>query len=442
MIAPANASRKVLSADGSSAAVIWPTIALLPLPRPPISLATRPTRVNGLGDLVAVPGGTLTPPHERHPMNPSSNLDVEHARAWTHRRLRLGHAARDPLVALRDVVAVYSAHPMAPLALAARTRAFDADAFAALEARKRAVRVVGMRGSGFLVPADLVDNIVAATRRTLGAGQLRARGLDEGTYAALKPRILKALRKPVTPSELRDALGAAAGDQAPYFAMRLMAREGLVVRVGTGRIRTDDLRWVATEAHLGKPIGDADEADALRWLARTYLDRYGPARIEDFAWWAGVPVRRAREAIEAVDAAEVSAGHLVPSSARAAWEAQEPLDSDAIDVLPKWDPYTMGFAPDGRDRQVDRKHLRFAYTTGETRVGATSGDGLPLVLRGGRAVATWSHRLSGRRMPVEVMPFANGGSASRDIVELARPEFEEIGVLMEAEVELTLARRP
>ena len=28
----------------------------------------------------------------------------------------------------------------------------------------------------------------------------------------------------------------------------------------------------------------------------------------------------------------------------------EPLDPEAVDVVPKWDAYTMGYAPDGRHR--------------------------------------------------------------------------------------------
>lgn len=75
--------------------------------------------------------------------------------------------------------------------------------------------------------------------------------------------------------------------------------------------------------------------------------------------------------------------------------AAEPFVADAIDLLPKWDPYTMGHAPEGRRRLVEDEKLCRAYTTGQAGYGATAGDGLPPVLRGGRAVATWLQRLAG-----------------------------------------------
>ena len=36
------------------------------------------------------------------------------------------------------------------------------------------------------------------------------------------------------------------------------------------------------------------------------------------------------------------------------------------------------------------------------------GDGLPLILRGGRAVASWSHNFAGNRLRVTVAPFEAG----------------------------------
>ncbi len=264
-----------------------------------------------------------------------------------------------------------------------------------------------MRGSAFLVPIELADDVIAATRRQADwqPSFLRSRGLDTASYAALKPRVLAAATEPLTPTELRHALGAADDDQRPYFAMRLMAREGTIVRVGTGRMRSDDLRWVATEAWLGRGLGEGDPDAALSRLAAAYLGGYGPARVQDFAWWAGVTRRRATAAMGKVETVEVADGLHLPADLETAWRKTDALDPGAIDVLPKWDAYTMGYAPDGRARLVDDAHLGLAYSTAATRIGATAGDGLPLVLRGGRAVATWVHRLNGSRMTVTLHPF-------------------------------------
>ena len=290
-----------------------------------------------------------------------------------------------------------------------------------------------MRGSAFLVPADTADLLLAASWRSLSPSYLAARGLDAPTYARLRPRILSAILEPLTPTQLRSALGVARDDQLAYFAMRAMAREGLVIRIGTGQMRTDDLRWVATEAWLGRPFDDFDPDEALGWLAGAYLDAFGPARVADLAWWVGVPRGRAAMALETVSTVDLGEGLLLPAALADAWAATEPMDPDAMAVIGKWDPYPMGYAPDGRRRFLAEAHLGLAYSTRETRVGATSGDAFPLILRGGRAVATWTHRLTGDRMDVEVRPFPDT-SDPHALVEGARPAFDAIGELLEARV--------
>ncbi len=57
----------------------------------------------------------------------------------------------------------------------------------------------------------------------------------------------------------------------------------------------------------------------------------------------------------------------------------------------------MGCAPGGWQRLVGDEHDGSAY--------AASEDGLPLVLRSGRAAATWSHRFQGDWMLVKLAPF-------------------------------------
>jgi hypothetical protein len=115
-----------------------------------------------------------------------------------------------------------------------------------------------------------------------------------------------------------------------------------------------------------------------------------------------------------------------PVDDRDAYERAEPLNDETIDILPKWDAYTMGHAPDGRRRLVADEHLRRAYSAGGG--GTLAGDGYPLVLRGGRAVARWAHRFAGDRMRVEVTPFERG-APSPTVLEGA---FEDVGRVLGA----------
>ena len=56
--------------------------------------------------------------------------------------------------------------------------------------------------------------------------------------------------------------------------------------------------------------------------------------------------------------------------------------------------------------------------------GATAGDGLPLVLRSGRAVASWSHRFEGNLLTVTV--------ATLEGQRLPDSAFDAIGQLLSA----------
>ena len=332
---------------------------------------------------------------------------VERLRAWTYRRQRLGRAAEHAGEALRDVVGVYSSHPTTPLALLARSRAFAPTDLGEMEQRREVVRLPGMRLSVFLLPTELAGRIVSITRQPIEkhARLLKHAGLTVEDYLRLKAHVREVLREPLLPAELPAALGGV-GDMSAeariVTGVRIMGYEGEVIRIGSN-LRSSTLRYVATEAWLGHPLEAIDPDEALRWLADRYLRGYGPARAADFAWWVGVSRTRARAALASLDTVDLGDDLLLPADQADAFAQVAPPDPDAIEALPKWDAYTMGYAPDGRQRLVADEHLKLAYSQGGG--GTLPGDGFPLLLRGGRAVATWGHRFAGNRMQVTVTPF-------------------------------------
>jgi hypothetical protein len=342
--------------------------------------------------------------------------------AWSYRRQLLDRAGGALLDALKSVVGVYSTHPTAPLALLARTDHTQPGEFRGLEQQRDVVRIVGMRGSAFLVPREFAATILAATRQSIDklAGRLRYGELDLDTYTRLVPKVLECCATPRTPSEIRDCVGA---PEDTYFVARVLAREGKVLRVGAS-LRTDQLKYVATQAWLGHPFQEVDPTEALAWLAHEYLRAFGPVRVVDFAWWAGVPRRAATLALSKSRTVE-RGGLLLLEEDVDAFDHPEPIAAQSLAVLPKWDSLTMGYAPDGRQRFIDDRYLSLAYTSVAGSPGATSGDGLPLILRGGRAIATWSHRFAGNKLTIAVQPFESA-------TQVDHTEFERIGELLSA----------
>jgi hypothetical protein len=347
-------------------------------------------------------------------------------RAWSYRRQLLDRPDIAPAEVLRGVVAVYSSHPTAPLSLMARARAFSGEWLAEAEERRETVRLSAMRGSIHLMPIDTAPMIRAATRIPVEkfAGNLKYQGLTFDDYARLKSQVRERLTEPMTPAEAQEALGVG---RPLLTVLKIMGYEGLVLRLG-GSLRTDTLRYVLAESWLGAPLEEADPLEGLKWLAMEYLRAFGPARVKDFAWWCGTTQKRAKEALAGAAVVDAGGGLLLPAEDEAAFAAAEPLDPDAIALLPKWDAYTMGYAPDGRQRLLDDAHLPLAYSKAGDGTGATSGDGNPLVLRGGRAVAAWSHRFERDRMRATVAPFEPGILPSADWDTL----FGEVGTLLGA----------
>jgi hypothetical protein len=336
------------------------------------------------------------------------------------------------LTALRGVIAVYSTHPTAPLSLLARSRAFEPTELGVLEHDKQALRLLAMRGSSFLVPAESAARMFSATRAPHArlARRLAVDGVDLATYRRLTPRVLEAAATPLLPRDVRRLVG----EDAAVLVSRILSWEGRVLRIG-GHLRVDQLRYVATHAWLGHELEAVDPAAAWAWLAHEYLRAFGPARLADFAWWAGASRQVASQALDDVQVTELGHGLLALPEDVARFKRVQPLDPDALDVLPKWDAYTMAYAPEGRQRLVEDAHLALAYTSRENSPGAMAGDGRPLILRSGRAVATWAHRFAREQMAVTVEPFP-GERLDRALLEAA---FEPIGRLLQARVTVHLS---
>jgi hypothetical protein len=294
---------------------------------------------------------------------------IEQLRAFTYERQRLGRAAPNGARALQEVIAVYSAHPSAPLSLHARAGKMTAAQFHKLDA----LRLPAMRQSIHLLPRKTAHLAFHATPAPPSDRKKRMRHFKftEKRYQQLREQILKAATEPLTLPELREAVGAEPDELKGVSAQ--MTRDAELVRVGAEGLRSNELRYQAIQ------LDDADADEALQWLAGVYLRAFGPARQKDFAWWAGVTGTRAKQALAAHDTEELDGGLLILAKDRKAFEkAKAPR---GVDLLPKWDSYTMGYAPDGRDRFAHPDVVKQCYDF--------RGDGRPVILVEGQAAGVW-----------------------------------------------------
>jgi hypothetical protein len=294
---------------------------------------------------------------------------IEQLRAFTYERQRLGRAAPDAARALHDVIGVYSSHPSAPLSLHARAATMDGEAFHRLDA----LRLPAMRQSIHLLPRNTAHVAFHATPAPPSDRKKRMKHFKftDERYEELRAEILNVATEPLTLPELREAVGAEPDELKGVSAQ--MTRDAELVRIGARSLRSNELRYQAVQ------LAPADPDEALQWLAGEYLRAFGPARQKDFAWWAGVSAGRAKQALTAHDTEELDGGLLIRSQDRAAFE--QAAKPKGVDLLPKWDCYTMGYPPDGRDRFADPHVVKQCYDF--------RGDGRPVILVDGQAAGIW-----------------------------------------------------
>jgi hypothetical protein len=163
-----------------------------------------------------------------------------------------------------------------------------------------------------------------------------------------------------------------------------MSDEALVVRVGATGMRSNELKYVPIKNWLGYELPRAEKESSLVWLAREYLRAFGPVRIQDFMWWTSITKTAAARIFVELDTLDVGDGYLLLKEHERAFSRIKGFKSDVIDVLPKWDCYEMGYAPDGRGR--------FVTPDMQTRIYDLVGDGVGAILLNGLAVAAWDLR--------------------------------------------------
>jgi Winged helix DNA-binding domain len=350
-----------------------------------------------------------------------------------------GERAGTAAAAAADLIGLHGTDP-ASVYLAARARIREVDITAienALYEERSLVRMLGMRRTVFVVPADLVpviqaactDQIAERMRRQLaqvieasgiaadGAGWLKEVG--EATVRAL------AARGTATGAELaRDeprlrAQILYAGDKSyggpvnvTTRLLTLLSAEGLIVR---GRPRggwtSSQFTWFTAGPKTDQARPPVPGPAAARAeLAGRWLSAFGPALASDLQWWTGLTAGQVKQALGQLDVAELDL-HGSPGIMLAAdvpgLETQPDLEPWAA-LLPALDPTAMGW----RER---------AWYVGEhsTALFDRSGNIGPTAWWDGRIVGGWAQRKDGE-IAVRLLEDAGAEAAAAIAAEAER----------------------
>lgn len=306
--------------------------------------------------------------------------------------------ARDEtaLDALRATLGVYGSAPAYALSAVARS-ASTADEALALLGAQRLVRIRCMRQALYAVPAEVAGVVYTATAEQVRKGRergLKSAGVERKELDRVGKRVAVALEggRVAAKAELRDEAGKLSEGARKYFAILLSAwsADGLIVRAGTPKDWRDGTPdWALADAAAPGVLVESDVDAARGELARLYLEAFGPATLDDFAWWSGLGKREATKALEALLGDAPGAGELV--------DAPEPPASrsaaaDPLRLLPPWDTYLVAYKD--RARYADAEHLPWLYDK--------RGNAAPAILHKGVAAGLW--QLDGPDIRVAWLP--------------------------------------
>ena len=302
------------------------------------------------------------------------------------------------------------------LSLWARSKKFKPASLDRLVFKERKlVQIETLRGCTMLVPREHAPIALRVRSRTFTdlakeAGPLMP--IREKEIDQLKKSVIHALEGgALTRDEIRLAVPSNLVRDFPLrlkrigltesvsLATRLLEEDGRILKFPSGK-RLDSTEY--TYSLLSNVLPEVDPFHlkpeiANIELASLYFASEGPARIKDFAWWAGINVTEAiravgevRPALQPIEVANSKDEFLLSAGAVEEFSEFTP-DGSTVNLIPYRDVYLKGqrevvnrfVHPDHSDKPFAR--LR----------GKLINDPLPTVIRNGEVVGVWEWDASG-----------------------------------------------
>jgi hypothetical protein len=296
---------------------------------------------------------------------------------------------------LHDSIGCYATPPVSYLELAARVPNFKRKQLDDLYSKRKVVGLRTLRGSAFLMPVDLLPIVVPATRerneRAFANYVDRVLVVDD--YETWASRIEDLLSDGVhrTVPEIKGALDVPEDDtKGINFVINQMSTECRLVGTGEPKSWRSGRNAVTLWSDWlpDVDVWSPDPGEARVGLARLYLRSHGPATIDDLAWWSGMTLGQAREAIDGCEAVQVDGAMFTADGMRRA-------KAPALRLLPVWDALMVTWKD--RSRFLSDDVAPFVYDR--------DGNATSVVLDGGKVAGVWSLGSDDVHLEVRVAAF-------------------------------------
>ncbi len=274
---------------------------------------------------------------------------------------------------------------------------------------KKLVRLETLRGCTMLVPREDAPIALRVRSRTFTDLAREARALlpiKEKELDQLKSAIIRAMEGgSTTRDEIRDAVPSHLVRDFPLrlkrigltesvsLAMRVLEEDGRIVKVQSIK-HLNSTEY--TYQLLSNVLPEVDPFElktdiANIELARLYFRSEGPARVKDFAWWAGINVTDAMRAAEAVQPAlkPIKVAHSKDEFYLSGNDLEEfadfTPDKSTVNLIPYRDIYLKG-QREVVDRFVSADHSDKPFARWR---GKLMDDPIATVISNGQVVGVW-----------------------------------------------------
>jgi hypothetical protein len=276
------------------------------------------------------------------------------------------------------------------------------------------VRTWPMRGTlHFVARADVHWMVELLAPRVVDGSSRRHRELELDARVFSRCRKLverwlgggRRLSRPALFREL-DAAGIATAESRGLHIVGVLAQRRVIC---FGPREGKQPTFVLLDEWVPRPPALARE-EALARLATRYFTGHGPATIADFAWWSGLRMTEAREAVE-LGKRELGSKTIDGTTYWSGGDGRAARRRSGVYFLPPFDEFTVGY----RDRSA------VLDPAVAKRVNAGGGILHPVMVAGGRVVGTWTRALGRTAVTVRPEPFAPlGPTACRSFEAAAR----------------------
>lgn len=245
------------------------------------------------------------------------------------------------------------------------------------------IRTHPMRGTWhFVAPEDIrwLLTLMAPGRIASEAYYYRQLELDDATFARSNAVFARTLQggKQLTRRELAAALVQAGISPAGLRLTFLLSRAEIEGVIASGARRGKQFTYALLD-ELVPTSRMLTRDESLAELARRYFTSHGPATVQDFAWWSGLPASDARAGLEMVKS------HFIQEEidGRTYWlspSTPTTIASPTAYLLPAFDEYTVAYQ--NRDAILDPAHTQH-----------TSHGLAPTIIVDGHIVGTWKRTI-------------------------------------------------